>query len=50
MCDDMDGWYKPKVVAWCRENLLEKKQMINGLVQMCPSSYYYFPVSVAHAA
>ena len=38
MCDDMEGWYKPKVVAWCRENLLEKKQMINGLVQMYPGN------------
>jgi hypothetical protein len=34
MCDDMDGWYKPKVVQWCRDNVLQNKQMINGLVQM----------------
>lgn len=39
MCDDMDGWYKPKVVQWCRDNILEKKQMINGLVQMYSGNF-----------
>ena len=38
MCDDMEGWYKPEVVQWCRENLLTKKQMVNGLVQMFPGN------------
>lgn len=38
MCADMEGWYKPKVVQWCRDNVLEKKQMINGLVQMYPGN------------
>jgi len=38
MCDDMEGWYKANVVDWCRKNVLEKKQMINGLVQMYPGN------------
>lgn len=38
MCADMEGWHKPKVVQWCRDNVLGKKQMINGLVQMYPGN------------
>lgn len=34
MCDDMEGWYKSKVVTWCQDNVDKNKQMINGLVQM----------------